>query len=91
MTTKTLPARNEIAPEYKWNLEAVYPEDARWESEYAELGPLLEQVKQETATQLNAAKDEIAQQTAAARQTLEHEARAMAATISSQILKRPVG
>lgn len=52
---------------------------------------LLEQVKQETAIQLNAAKGEIAQQTAAARQTLENEARAMAATISSQILKRPVG
>lgn len=52
---------------------------------------LLEQVKQETATQINAAKDEIAQQTASARQTLENEARKMAATISSQILKRPVG
>lgn len=52
---------------------------------------LLEQVKQETATQLNAAKDEIAQQTATARRTLENEARVMAATISSQILKRPVG
>ena len=52
---------------------------------------LLEQVKQETATQLNAAKDEIAQQSVTARQTLENEARTMAATISSQILKRPVG
>jgi F0F1-type ATP synthase membrane subunit b/b' len=52
---------------------------------------LLDQVKQETVTQLNAAKGEIAQQTATARQTLENEARTMAATISSQILKRPVG
>lgn len=52
---------------------------------------LLDQVKQETATQLNAAKDEIAQQSVTARQTLENEARSMAATISSQILKRPVG
>ena len=52
---------------------------------------LLDQVKQETAAQLNAAKNEIAQQTATARQTLENEAHTMAATISSQILKRPVG
>lgn len=52
---------------------------------------LLDQVKQETATQLTAAKDEIAQQSVTARQTLENEARTMAATISSQILKRPVG
>src|SRR5438105_3167992 len=46
MTTKTLPARHEIAPEYKWNLEAIYPQDAQWETEYAALGPLLEEVKQ---------------------------------------------
>lgn len=52
---------------------------------------LLDQVKQETTAQLNAAKNEIAQQTAVARQTLESEARTMAATISSQILNRPVG
>lgn len=52
---------------------------------------LLDQVKQETATQLTTAKDEIAQQSVTARQTLENEARTMAATISSQILKRPVG
>lgn len=52
---------------------------------------LLDQVKLETATQLTAAKDEIAQQSVTARQTLENEARTMAATISSQILKRPVG
>ncbi len=45
MTTKTLPVRNEIPTEYKWNLEAVYPEDVQWESEYAELGPLLEEIK----------------------------------------------
>lgn len=52
---------------------------------------LLDQVKQETAVQIAAAKDEIAQQTARARQNLETEARTMAATISSQILHRPVG
>ncbi|MBI1761097.1 MAG: ATP synthase F0 subunit B [Acidobacteria bacterium] len=52
---------------------------------------LLDQVKQETAAQFNAAKDDITQQVAGARQTLENEAHTMAATISSQILKRPVG
>src|SRR5262249_40562870 len=46
MVTKTLPARNEIATDYKWNLEAVFPQDTQWESEYAEVGRLLEQVKQ---------------------------------------------
>ena len=46
MSTKTLPARNEIESDYKWNLEAVYPDDAQWESEYAEVAPLVEQSKQ---------------------------------------------
>lgn len=52
---------------------------------------LIEQVKQETLAQIASAKDEIAQQSERARQNLESEARAMAATISSQILQRPVG
>lgn len=46
MVTKTLPPRDTIANEYKWNLEAIYPEDKQWESEYAELAPLLEDIKQ---------------------------------------------
>jgi oligoendopeptidase F len=46
MTTKALPARNEIAEEHKWNLEAIFPEDSRWESEYSEVGPLLERAKE---------------------------------------------
>ncbi len=52
---------------------------------------MIEQVKQETFTQIAAAKEEIAQQSERARQNLENEARTMAATISSQILKRQVG
>jgi F-type H+-transporting ATPase subunit b len=52
---------------------------------------LIEQVKQETLAQITAAKAEIAQQSERARQSLGSEARAMAATISSQILQRPVG
>jgi F-type H+-transporting ATPase subunit b len=52
---------------------------------------LIEQVKQETAVQIAAAKGELASQTERARQNLETEARTMAATISAQILHRPVG
>ena len=71
---------------------AAYQElEAKRKEALAERQQLLDQVKQETAAQINAAKDEIAQQTSAARQRLETEAHAMAATISSQILKRPVG
>jgi F-type H+-transporting ATPase subunit b len=52
---------------------------------------LIAQVKDDAARQVAAAKNEIAEQTDHARRSLEREARAMAATISSQILHRPVG
>lgn len=48
------------------------------------------QVKAETVAQIAAVREEIAKQTVTAKQNLEGEARAMAATISSQILHRPV-
>ncbi|MGH9845521.1 MAG: ATP synthase F0 subunit B [Blastocatellia bacterium] len=51
---------------------------------------LIAQIKSETAGQVDAARQEISSQTAAARSNLENEARAMAATISSQLLQRPV-
>lgn len=51
---------------------------------------LMAQTRNETAAQIAAAKDEIAQQTAAARNKLEQDARAMATTISSNILQRPI-
>ena len=46
MVTKTLPARDEIAEDHKWDLEAIYPEDTKWESEYSEVGPLLEKARE---------------------------------------------
>jgi F-type H+-transporting ATPase subunit b len=49
---------------------------------------LIAQVKQEAATQIAAAKAEIVAQTSAAQKNLENEARAMASTITSQLLKR---
>jgi F0F1-type ATP synthase membrane subunit b/b' len=52
---------------------------------------LIDQVKQETAAQISTAKGEIAGQAESARQQLATEARVMAATISAQILQRPVG
>src|SRR5262245_35353920 len=51
---------------------------------------MIAEVKSETAAQIDAAKQEIANQAAGAKQSLEKEARAMAATISSQILRRSV-
>ena len=51
---------------------------------------MISKVKAETTAQIAAAKQEIAKQAAGAKQNLESEARAMAATISSQILHRPV-
>jgi oligoendopeptidase F len=44
MAVNTLPARSEIDPKYKWNLEGVYSEDTLWEQEYTALTPLIEGV-----------------------------------------------
>ena len=51
---------------------------------------MIAEVKAETSAQVEAARQEIIGQAATAKQSLENEARAMAATISSQILHRPV-
>jgi len=51
---------------------------------------MIAEVKAETSAQIDAAKQEIAKQAGLASKNLENEARAMAATISSQILRRPV-
>lgn len=51
---------------------------------------LLAQARSETAAQVAAAKAELADQIAAARARLEQEAGVMAATISSNILQRPI-
>jgi F-type H+-transporting ATPase subunit b len=51
---------------------------------------MIAQMKAETAKQIDAARDEITKQAEVAKRSLESESRAMAATISSQILERPV-
>ena len=51
---------------------------------------MIAEVKAETTVRIDAAKDEIAEQAAGAKKNLEKDARAMAATISSQILRRSV-
>jgi F-type H+-transporting ATPase subunit b len=51
---------------------------------------MITEVKGETAKQIESARQDIAKQAEGAKQNLESEARAMAATISSQILRRPV-
>ncbi len=44
MPTKTLPARADVDTKYKWNLEGAYAEDALWDAEHDEVGPMLERV-----------------------------------------------
>ena len=51
---------------------------------------MIAEVKAETTARIDAAKDEITEQAAGAKKNLEKEASAMAATISSQILRRSV-
>jgi len=51
---------------------------------------MIAEIKAETTAQIDAARQEIAKQAAGAKQSLEKEARAMAVTISSQILRRSV-
>jgi F-type H+-transporting ATPase subunit b len=51
---------------------------------------MIGEVKAETAEQIEAARRELAEQAVGAKQNLEKEARAMAATISSRILRRSV-
>ena len=51
---------------------------------------MIAEVKAETTARIDAARQEIAKQVAEAKQNLEKEARAMAATISSRILRRSV-
>jgi len=52
---------------------------------------MIAQIKEENAAQIATAQEEIAKQASIARQRLEQDARAMASTISSQILHRGVG
>jgi F-type H+-transporting ATPase subunit b len=51
---------------------------------------MIAEVRAETTARIDAAKHEIGEQAAGAKKNLEKEARAMAATISSQILRRSV-
>ncbi len=44
MATKTVPARSDIAQEHKWNLEAIYPQDAQWEDDFSTISPLIQEV-----------------------------------------------
>jgi oligoendopeptidase F len=45
MATKTVPARTEVPADFKWNLEAVFPQDDLWESEFTEIAPLINRIK----------------------------------------------
>jgi oligoendopeptidase F len=45
MQTKTVPARSDVPDDSKWNLEAVFPRDSQWETEYAEVAPLIDRLK----------------------------------------------
>jgi oligoendopeptidase F len=45
MATKTVPARSDVAADYKWDLEAVFPKDDLWETEFTEIAPLIDKIK----------------------------------------------
>lgn len=70
--------------------EAYRQLEAQRREAQAARAEMVAQAKSEVAAQIEAAKQEIANQTAGAKSNLEVEARAMAATISSQLLRRPV-
>ncbi|WP_027364865.1 oligoendopeptidase F [Desulfotruncus alcoholivorax] len=44
MSNKTLPNREEIAQEFKWHLEDIYPNDDLWEKDFKEVSRLIEKV-----------------------------------------------
>ena len=49
--------RNEIKPEYKWDLSAIYATPLDFEREYAEVGRLVDKYPPHEATMLNSAKE----------------------------------
>jgi F0F1-type ATP synthase membrane subunit b/b' len=51
---------------------------------------MIAEIKAETIAQIDVARQEIARQASGAKQSIEKDARAMAVTISSQILRRSV-
>ena len=71
-------------------VEAIERQENYRRQAQAESQKLIAQIKDESAAQIAAAQDEIAKQASIARENLEIEARAMASTISSQILHRGV-
>lgn len=71
--------------------EAYQQQEAQRREALSARQEMMAQIKDDAGRQVAAARAEIAAQTAGARESLEREARAMAATISSHILQRPVG
>ena len=49
--------RNEIKPEYKWDLSQIFPSREAFEAEYAAVGALVEKYPPHEATMLNSAKE----------------------------------
>ena len=45
MTSKTIPTRADVAEEYKWNLESIFPQDSQWEDEFNQVSPLVDELK----------------------------------------------
>lgn len=46
MANKSIPTRDEVPVEHKWNLEDIFPNDEQWEEEFNQVGPVADQVKQ---------------------------------------------
>jgi F-type H+-transporting ATPase subunit b len=71
-------------------LEAFKFAEAQRSEALAEREDLISQSKAETATQIENAKQEVLRQSTEARTKLENDARQMAASITSNLLRRPV-
>jgi len=56
MKAKALPARNEIADEFKWKITDIYPSDQAWHDDYALLKDMIPQLQQYRG-QLNSAEN----------------------------------
>ena len=60
MATKksnALPTRSEIDPQYKWDLEAIYPNEQAWESDYKQAKELAKKLKEYEGKLKNSAKE----------------------------------
>ena len=52
-----VPTRDEIPEKYKWNLQAIYPDQRAWEADYARCQGMIDQLKQRKGTLAGSAQE----------------------------------